>query len=208
MPDKQLVLAVDDRQWAATIQAELAKCIGRPAAECSFESLIDHVGLETDGVVLLAPATATDVEAVRPLVHECYWQQWPVKVFLLPANDLVDNKELAGLLPYIAGQFSWPADTEATLRAESDDFARKLYDQPGDQEVIETVRRVAGARGVSPAQIALAWLLSKPAVAAPIIGATKLHHLDDALAALDVQLSAEEIKQLESPYRPHPVRGH
>jgi DNA-binding NtrC family response regulator len=116
MPDKQLVLAVDDRQWAATIQAELAKCIGRPAAECSFESLIDHVGLETDGVVLLAPATATDVEAVRPLVHECYWQQWPVKVFLLPANDLVDNKELAGLLPYIAGQFSWPADTEATLQ--------------------------------------------------------------------------------------------
>ncbi len=108
----------------------------------------------------------------------------------------------------LAGTRRSPADTESTLRAESDDFARKLYDQPGDQEVIDTVRRVAQARGVSPAQIALAWLLSKPAVAAPIIGATKLNHLDDAIAALDVQLSEEEIKQLEMPYRPHPVRGH
>ena len=64
---------------------------------------------------------------------------------------------------------------------------------------------MATARGVSPAQIALAWLLSKPAVAAPIVGATKLHHLEDAIGALDVQLNAEEIKQLEAPYRPHPV---
>lgn len=108
----------------------------------------------------------------------------------------------------LAGTRRSPKDTESTRRAETDDFARKLYDQPGDQEVIDTVRRVAQARGVSPAQIALAWLLAKPAVAAPIIGATKLQHLDDALAALDVQLSDEEIKQLEAPYRPHPVRGH
>jgi aryl-alcohol dehydrogenase-like predicted oxidoreductase len=108
----------------------------------------------------------------------------------------------------LAGTRRSPADTEATRRAESDDFARKLYDQPSDQEVIDAVRRVAGERGVSPAQIALAWLLSKPAVAAPIIGATKLHHLDEALAALDVQLNDAEIKQLEAPYRPHPVRGH
>ena len=61
---------------------------------------------------------------------------------------------------------------------------------------------------MSPAQVALAWMLSKPAVAAPIIGATKLPHLEDALAALDVELTAEEIKQMEAPYRPHPVRGH
>src|SRR5947209_7071516 len=77
----------------------------------------------------------------------------------------------------------------------------------GDQEVIETVRRVAGARGVPPAQVALAWLLSRPAVAAPIIGATKLHHLDDAIAALDLELSIEELAELEAPYQPHPVRG-
>jgi aryl-alcohol dehydrogenase-like predicted oxidoreductase len=108
----------------------------------------------------------------------------------------------------LAGTRRSPTDTESTRRAESDNFARKLYDQPGDQEVIDTVRRVAQARGVPAAQIALAWLLSKPAVAAPIIGATKIHHLDDAIAALEVQLSAEEIKRLEAPYRPHPVRGH
>ncbi len=108
----------------------------------------------------------------------------------------------------LAGTRRSPGDSESTRRAESDHYARKLYDQPSDQEVIDTVRRVAQKRGVSPAQIALAWLLSKPAVAAPIVGATKLQHLDDALAALDVELNAEEIGQLEAPYRPHPVRGH
>ena len=108
----------------------------------------------------------------------------------------------------LAGTRRSPTDTESTPRAASDDFARKLYDQPSDQEVIDAVRGVAQARGIPPAQVALAWLLSKPVVAAPIIGATKLQHLDDAIAALDVQLSAEEIKQLEAPYRPHAVRGH
>jgi aryl-alcohol dehydrogenase-like predicted oxidoreductase len=73
--------------------------------------------------------------------------------------------------------------------------------------VIEAVRRVAKARCVPPAQVAMAWLLSKPAVTAPIFGATKLQHMDDALAALDLELSTEEIRQLEAPYRPHPVRG-
>jgi aryl-alcohol dehydrogenase-like predicted oxidoreductase len=108
----------------------------------------------------------------------------------------------------LAGTRRSPTDTQSTTRAGSDDFARKLYDQPSDQEVIDTVRRVAQARGVSPARIALAWMLAKPVVAAPIIGATKLQHLDDAIAALDVELTAEEIGQLEAPYRPHPVRGH
>ncbi len=107
----------------------------------------------------------------------------------------------------LAGTRRSPQDTDSTRRAESDDFARKLYDQPGDQEVIDTVRRVAAARGVPPARVALAWLLSKPVVAAPIIGATKLEHFDDALAALDLELSADEIRLLEAPYRPHPVRG-
>ncbi len=108
----------------------------------------------------------------------------------------------------LAGTRQSPTDKTSTPRAETDEFARKLYDHPSDQEVIDAVRRVAEARGVAPAQIALAWMLTKPVVAAPIIGATKLQHLDDAIAALDVQLSAEEIKQLEAPYRPHAVRGH
>jgi aryl-alcohol dehydrogenase-like predicted oxidoreductase len=108
----------------------------------------------------------------------------------------------------LAGTRTSPTDKESTRRAESDDFARKLYDQPSDQNVIDAVRRVAQKRGVSPAQIALAWMLTKPAVAAPIIGATKLSHLEDALAALDLHLSTEEIGLLEEAYRPHPVRGH
>ena len=107
----------------------------------------------------------------------------------------------------LAGTRQSPADTQSTQRAGSDDFARKLYDQPSDQEVIDATRRVAQARGVPPARVALAWLLAKPVVAAPIVGATKLNHLEDAVAALDVQLSTDEIKQLEAPYRPHPVRG-
>jgi 1-deoxyxylulose-5-phosphate synthase len=107
----------------------------------------------------------------------------------------------------LAGTRKSPTDAQSTRRAESDEFARKLYDQPGDQEVIDAVRRAAEARGAPPARVALAWLLSRPAVAAPIIGATKMQHLEDAVAALDLELSAEEVQQLEAPYRPHPVRG-
>jgi 1-deoxyxylulose-5-phosphate synthase len=107
----------------------------------------------------------------------------------------------------LAGTRKSPADAQSTRRAESDEFARKLYDQPSDQEVIDAVRRAAEARGVSPARVALAWLLSRPPVTAPIIGATKMQHLEDAVAALDLELTAEEVRQLEAPYRPHPVRG-
>jgi aryl-alcohol dehydrogenase-like predicted oxidoreductase len=95
----------------------------------------------------------------------------------------------------------------ATPRSQSDPIADKLYDDPGDDAVIEAVDQLAERRSVPPAQIALAWLLSKPAVTAPIIGATKLEHLDSAVAAVDLRLSADEIQSLESPYQPHTVRG-
>jgi len=98
-------------------------------------------------------------------------------------------------------------DREATKRASSDDFARQLYDQPSDWDVVEATRRVADERGVPPAQVALAWLLSRPAVAAPIIGATKPEHLEVAIGAVEIDLSQQEAEQLEAPYRPHPVRG-
>jgi aryl-alcohol dehydrogenase-like predicted oxidoreductase len=83
-----------------------------------------------------------------------------------------------------------------------------MYDHASDQDVIEANRAVAAARGVSPAETALAWLLSRPGVTAPIIGATKLEHLETALRALDVELTADEIAKLEAPYQPHAVRGH
>ena len=96
---------------------------------------------------------------------------------------------------------------ESTARSASDGLDVTLYDQPSDWDVVEAVKTVAGARGVAPAQVALAWLLQRPAVAAPIIGATKLGHLEDAIAAVSLKLEASEIAALEAPYRPHPVRG-
>jgi len=107
----------------------------------------------------------------------------------------------------LAGTRKDAADTTATPRASSDDYARNLYDHPSDDAVIDAVRNVAKARGLPPAAVALAWLLSRPAVTAPIIGATKLAHLETAISALDVTLSDDEIRALEAPYRPHAVRG-
>jgi aryl-alcohol dehydrogenase-like predicted oxidoreductase len=99
-------------------------------------------------------------------------------------------------------------DRGATSRAKTDDFAHSMYYRDDDFEVVERVAEVAKQRGVANAQVALAWLLGKPGVVAPIIGASKPHHLDDALAALTLKLDAAEVKALEAPYRPHPVLGH
>ncbi|MDH5505942.1 MAG: aldo/keto reductase [Anaerolineae bacterium] len=95
-----------------------------------------------------------------------------------------------------------------TTRAKSDDFARSLYFQESDFDVVERVVAMASDKQVSPAQIALAWMLHKPGVVSPIIGATKMKHLEEAVAAVDLQLSAEEIDFLEELYRPHPILGH
>lgn len=94
-----------------------------------------------------------------------------------------------------------------TERAKSDDYAPKLYDE-SDFAVVERVVDLAGRRGVRPAQVALAWLLRQPGVTAPIVGATKLAHLEEAVAALELELAEDEAAFLEEPYRPHPVRGH
>jgi 1-deoxyxylulose-5-phosphate synthase len=94
-----------------------------------------------------------------------------------------------------------------TERAKTDGFARSLYFQDDDFAVVERVSDVARARGVPHARVALAWLLANPVVTSPIVGASKPHHLDDAVAALDIELTAEEIASLEEPYRPHPVLG-
>jgi aryl-alcohol dehydrogenase-like predicted oxidoreductase len=95
-----------------------------------------------------------------------------------------------------------------TTRAASDAYAEELYGRPEDFDVVERVVEVAAERGVPAAQVALAWLLHKPGVTAPIVGATKLTHLEDALAAATLALSQDELAKLEEPYRPHPVLGH
>ncbi|MPY91693.1 MAG: aldo/keto reductase [Acidimicrobiia bacterium] len=94
----------------------------------------------------------------------------------------------------------------ATARSETDKFGKTLY-QEDDRLVVEEVARIAQGRGVPRAQVALAWLLRNPAVDAPIIGATKAEHLEDAIAAVGVGLSDDEAKALEAPYQPHPVAG-
>jgi aryl-alcohol dehydrogenase-like predicted oxidoreductase len=95
-----------------------------------------------------------------------------------------------------------------TTRAETDGFQDVLYGRPEDYDVIDHLNAVAGEQGVAPAQLALAWLLHKPGVTAPIVGATKLEHLEDALAAAELTLSDVELARLEEPYVPHPVLGH
>ena len=120
-----------------------------------------------------------------------------------------------GLVPWsplarglLAGARSSLEDRQATARAESDTYAHDLYEDPMGWEIVTAVQSVAGERGVSAAEVSLAWLLSKPAVAAPIVGATKLAHLDAAVRAVGLELEPAEVERLEAPYRPQPVQGH
>jgi 1-deoxyxylulose-5-phosphate synthase len=100
------------------------------------------------------------------------------------------------------------ADRGETVRAKTDEFAHQMYYEDGDFAVADRAAQVAARRGVRPAQIALAWLLSKPGVTAPIVGASKLHHLDEAVGALDIRLDEAEMRFLEECYRPHRILGH
>jgi 1-deoxyxylulose-5-phosphate synthase len=112
--------------------------------------------------------------------------------------------------PLARGRLARPwEDAPTTSRAESDEFGKTLYRSmvDSDRKVVERVGEVAAARGIPRAQVALAWMLHKPVVTSPIIGATKPQHLEDALAACAVKLTAGEIARLEEPYLPHPVAG-
>jgi aryl-alcohol dehydrogenase-like predicted oxidoreductase len=116
--------------------------------------------------------------------------------------------EGVGLIPWspLAGGVLAGSREEGTVRAQSA-FGRERYRRPDDQAVLDALRKVAAARGEAPAQVAIAWMLSKPAVTAPIVGATKLHHLDDPIKAVESPLSEAEIAELEAPYAPQPVIG-
>ena len=118
-----------------------------------------------------------------------------------------------GVLPWsplARGLLTRPREqTDATLRAKTDAFGRNLYGRDeGDVAVIDRVTEIARKRGVPNAQVALAWLLAQPGVTAPIVGASKAAHLDDAVKALDLKLDADELKALAEPYQAHPVAGH
>lgn len=120
-----------------------------------------------------------------------------------------------GLIPwsplargFLAGNRKRGDQKHPTKRAETDNFAHDMYYQEADFDVVERAAEMAEQHGVSTAQIALAWLLHKPGITAPIIGASKLYQLEEAAAAVEITLSDDEMAQLEAPYVPHPVLGH
>jgi aryl-alcohol dehydrogenase-like predicted oxidoreductase len=149
---------------------------------------------------------------------------WTRFVSMQPYYNLVYREEEREMLPLCRDQgiaiIPWsplarglltrkPSHVEPqTEREKTDAFAKRLYTHENDQVIAQAVSSLAEARGLPNAVIALAWMLSKPGITAPIIGASKPGHLEDAVAALDVSLSDEEIQQLEAAYQPHPVLGH
>jgi len=149
---------------------------------------------------------------------------WTRFVSMQPHYNLLNREEEREMLPLCLaegiGVLPWSPlargrlarawETQpSTVRGQTDEYGKKLYSatEELDKPVIDRVGEIAKARGIPHAQIALAWLLHKPAVTAPIVGATKSHHLEDAVAAVDVKLSDAEIKDLEAPYVTHPIAG-
>ncbi len=128
----------------------------------------------------------------------------PHRLVLMLMYGALDRMALAR--GFLAGNRS-RAEKGETTRAKSDDFAHKLYYQESDFRIVDRVTEVAQARGVSNAQIAMAWQFQRPGITAPIIGATKPHHLEEAVKAEALHLTIEEVKRLEEPYQPHPVLG-
>lgn len=148
---------------------------------------------------------------------------WTKFVSMQPHYNLVYREEEREMIPFCIDQhiavIPWSPlarglltgrrskERTETERAKTDAFGKSLYSQDADFEIVNRVSELAEQKGVPNAQIALAWMLSKPYITAPIVGASKPGHLEDAVAALQVQLSDEDIKQLEELYIPHPVLG-
>jgi aryl-alcohol dehydrogenase-like predicted oxidoreductase len=149
---------------------------------------------------------------------------WTPFVSMQPHYNLLYREEEREMIPFCIDQklaiIPWSPlarglltgkrtrERTETERARTDAFGKTLYNRDDDFEIIRRVDSLAEKKGIPAAQIALAWMLTKPAVTAPIIGASKPGHLEDAVAALSVTLSPEEVADLEAPYQPHPVLGH
>jgi aryl-alcohol dehydrogenase-like predicted oxidoreductase len=155
-------------------------------------------------------------------LHVAEQRGWTRFVAMQDHYNLLNREEEREMLPLCAaegiGVLPWSPLArgrlarpwgEQTRRMELDEVSKKLYDATAeaDRRVVERVGEVAGKRGVPRAQVALAWVLGKPVVTAPIIGATKAHHLEDAVAALELKLTPEEVAALEEPYVPHAAAG-
>jgi Predicted oxidoreductases (related to aryl-alcohol dehydrogenases) len=151
-------------------------------------------------------------------------RSWTRFVSMQPHHNLLNREEEREMLPLCLaegiavlpwsplarGRLARAWETQpSTVRGQTDEYGKKLYSgtEEADKPVVDRLGEIAKAQGVTRAQIALAWLLEKPVVTAPIVGATKPHHLGEAAAALDVKLSDAEIEALEAPYMPHPIVG-
>ena len=134
-------------------------------------------------------------EEEREMIPQCVDQG----VGLIPGSPLARG--------FLAGNRR-KEDWGDTMRSKSDTFGHSMYFREEDFAIVERAGEVAKERGVTVPQIALAWLMNKPHISAPIIGATKMDHLEQAITAVDIQLTEDEVKRLEEPYKPHPVLGH
>ena len=148
---------------------------------------------------------------------------WTRFVSMQPHYNLIYREEEREMIPFCEDQkigiIPWSPlarglltgkrskERNETLRAQTDEFGKTLYQKPSDFDIVNRLSEIAVQRGLPDAQIALAWMLSKPAITSPIIGASKPGHLEDAVAALSVKLSCDEILKIEELYEPHPVLG-
>lgn len=186
--------------------------------EETLEALHDLV---RSGKVLYIGASSMYAWQFAKLLHISETHRWIRFVSMQNHYNLVYREEEREMIPLCLdegiGVIPWSPlargflagnRAQGTERAKTDNFAQEYYFTDADNAVADRAAELAKRRGVAPAQIALAWLLHKPGVTAPIVGASKLKHLDDAIAALSIKLDESEMKFLEECYKPHPVLGH
>jgi aryl-alcohol dehydrogenase (NADP+) len=188
--------------------------------EETLEALHDVVRA---GKALYVGASSMWAWQLAKMLHLAGQRSWPRFVTMQNHYNLLYREEEREMIPLCRaeglGLIPWSPLARGllarnrqtgTVRSRTDDFAKTLYSKTSesDDKVIAGVQTVATAHGVPPARIALAWLLHKPGVTAPIVGASKPQHLEDAVAAVDLKLTTDEIKKLEEPYVPHAVAGH
>ncbi len=189
----------------------------RTPVEETLEALHDVVKA---GKARYIGASSMDAWQLAKLLYTADRHGWTRFVTMQDHYNLLYREEEREMLPLCADQglgvIPWSPLArgrltrewdDATERSQTDEFGRSLYAET-DRAIVDAVAAVAEPRGIARAQVALAWVLSKPVVTAPIVGVTKPGQLDDALAALTVTLSPEEIEQLEAPYEPHRIAGH
>jgi len=192
-PIEETMAALDD-----VVRAGKARYIGASSMHAWHFAKAQHAAERAGGAKFVSMQNHYNLiyrEEEREMIPQCIDQG----VGVIPWSPLARG--------VLAGNRTRSGEKHTT-RSETDPFTDFLYSQPTDFDVVERVAEVAGERGVSPAQVALAWLLHRPGVTAPIVGATKLEHLHDAVAAEQLELDDKEMARLEELYVPHPVLGH